>query len=723
MLKPKIFRELKQRASRLRVRSPEQRRLGFLSLALIAITLLAAFAAIRVLYEERVADTENALTDSAVILGEQVARSFQAVDLVVRETRAMVLGSGVSDADQFKSKMATEDIHRYLLDRLESLPQANAIALLDDTGKIVNSSRSWPVLPMDVSDRDFYVYWHTHDNPRAFIGVPIINRITGNWVILLTRRISGPDGRFLGIVAAVIEANYLEAFYHQVAPHDERAIALFRDDGTLLARYPHLETAMGTRISAKSGWYNSVALGGGTFRTPGYISGVAHFIATRPIPEYPLVITVGISEAEALGPWRRQSIIILIAALAVGIGFAILFRVLGVQFWRVHRGEDRFRDFAMTSSDWFWETDVNHRFSYLSEGIGTFGFSARDLVGRSREEIAAASGNTVVRWDEHLALLERHEPFRDFVYTWKNAAGREGVASVSGNPFFDSAGRFLGYRGTGRDITEQVRSESLLRETKEAAEAANMAKSQFLANMSHELRTPLNAIIGFSESLELGIRGPLEPEQIEYIRLIHQSGEHLHNVINDILDLAKVDAGKFELHEEERVDPRAIVDSTVTLMRSHAIAGEIRLSTKIRGPLGLLICDSTRLKQILLNLISNALKFTERDGSVVVAVHRGPDGSIVFEVRDTGGGMTAEEVDIALQPFGQVESGHTRRHEGTGLGLPLAQKLAELHGGSLCIQSEKGRGTTVIVTLPASRVVGGDAPADSLATAALSIDR
>jgi signal transduction histidine kinase len=139
--------------------------------------------------------------------------------------------------------------------------------------------------------------------------------------------------------------------------------------------------------------------------------------------------------------------------------------------------------------------------------------------------------------------------------------------------------------------------------------------------------------------------------------------------------------------------------------------------------LGLLICDSTRLKQILLNLISNALKFTERDGSVVVAVHRGPDGSIVFEVRDTGGGMTAEEVDIALQPFGQVESGHTRRHEGTGLGLPLAQKLAELHGGSLCIQSEKGRGTTVIVTLPASRVVGGDAPADSLATAALSIDR
>ncbi|HEV2186600.1 MAG TPA: ATP-binding protein [Stellaceae bacterium] len=718
MLKPKVIRELTLRAARLRLRSPEQRRLRFLSLVLIATTLLAAFAGIRVLHDERVADTENALTDSAVMLGEQVARSFQAVDLVVRETRAMVLGAGISDVDQFRSKMATEDIHRYLLDRLESLPQANAIALLDDNGKIINSSRSWPVLPMDVSDRDFYVYWHTHDNPRAFIGVPIINRITGNWVILLTRRISGPDGRLLGIVAAVIEADYLESFYHQVAPHNGQAIALFRDDGTLLARYPHLESMMGTQISAKSGWYKSVAVGGGTFRTPGYISGVAHFIATRPIPEYPLVVTVGVSEADALAPWRQQSMMILIAALAVGIGFAVLFRVLGVQFWRVHRGEDRFRDFAMTSSDWFWETDVDHRFSYLSEGIGTFGFQPRDLVGRSRKEIAAASGNTGVRWDDHFDLLEHHEPFRDFVYTWKNSVGREGVASVSGNPFFDSAGRFLGYRGTGRDITEQVRSESLLRETKEAAEAANMAKSQFLANMSHELRTPLNAIIGFSESLELGIRGPLEPEQIEYIRLIHQSGEHLHNVINDILDLAKVDAGKFELHDDEKIDPQAIVESTVTLMRSHAVAAEIRLSTEIQGPLGLLICDSTRLKQILLNLISNALKFTERGGSVVVAAHRGQDGSIVFEVRDTGHGMSAEEIDIALQPFGQVDSGHTRRYEGTGLGLPLAQKLAELHGGSLHIQSEKSRGTTVTVTLPASRVVDENAPADRLATAA-----
>jgi PAS domain S-box-containing protein len=722
MRKPKVIRESTWRGARLRDRSPKHRGLWLLGLVLIAITLLAACAAIQQLYEERVADTESNLKNSVVVLGEQVARSFQAVDLVVRETQAMVSGTGVSDPEQFRTRMATEEVHRYLLDRLASLPQANAIALLDDTGKIVNSSRSWPVVQIDASDRDFYTYWRTHDDPRVFIGEPIVNRNTGAWVILLTRRVSGPDGRFLGIAAAVIESKYLEDFYHTVAPHNGQAVSLFRDDGILLARYPHIEDRIGKQISTESGWYKSVGGGGGTYRTPGYISGVAHFIATRPIPEYPLVVTVGVSETQALAPWRRQSTIILIAAFVVVIGFGILFWALNRQFQRVEQSENRFRDFATTSSDWFWETDVNHRFSYLSEGVGAFGFSARDLVGRSRMELAAASGNTATKWDDHLALLERHEPLRDFVYTWKNATGREGVASVSGNPFFDPKGRFLGYRGTGRDITEQVRSERLLRETKEVAEAANMAKSQFLANMSHELRTPLNAIIGFSESLELGIRGALQPEQAEYIRLIHQSGEHLHDVINDILDLAKVDAGKFELHEEKRVDPRAIVDSTVTLMRSRAVAGGIDLSTEIQRRLPSLICDSTRLKQILLNLISNALKFTEHGGSVAVAAHRGDEGCVIFEVRDTGLGMTAEEIGVALQPFGQVDSSHTRRYEGTGLGLPLAQKLAELHGGSLRIESEKGRGTTVTVTFPASRVVDKGAATDALATAASDLD-
>jgi two-component system cell cycle sensor histidine kinase PleC len=268
----------------------------------------------------------------------------------------------------------------------------------------------------------------------------------------------------------------------------------------------------------------------------------------------------------------------------------------------------------------------------------------------------------------------------------------------------DKDGKPLRWVGMRQDITAQARAEQSLRDAKDAAEAANFAKSQFLANTSHELRTPLNAIIGFSEMLERGFAGPMGAKQQEYVGLVRQSGQHLLNVINDILDLAHVDSGKFELREEAEVDPQEIIDSCVALMRDRANAGNLQLSTEIESRLPHLVADPTRLKQILLNLMSNAIKFTEPGGSVVVLGRQTSVGDLVLEVRDTGPGMTPEEVDIALTPFRQVDSSHTRRHEGTGLGLPLAHRLAELHDGSLRVISKQGCGTTVKVTLPVARL-------------------
>ena len=261
----------------------------------------------------------------------------------------------------------------------------------------------------------------------------------------------------------------------------------------------------------------------------------------------------------------------------------------------------------------------------------------------------------------------------------------------------------LSLRGTARDVTAQVMAEDRLRDAKIAAEAANVSKSQFLANMSHELRTPLNAIIGFSDMLAMGLTGELQGQQLEYARIINQSGQHLLEIVNDLLDLAKIDAGKFPL-EADDTDPHELANACVEIVKEAAQAAGLQLSIECEPALPAVIADERRLKQVLLNLLTNSIKFTGSGGSVVLAARRAKDGGIAFEVRDTGIGMTPEEIAIALQPFGQLDTGFNRRHDGTGLGLPLARSLVELHGGSLRIDSEKGRGTTVAVLLSASRM-------------------
>jgi two-component system cell cycle sensor histidine kinase PleC len=205
--------------------------------------------------------------------------------------------------------------------------------------------------------------------------------------------------------------------------------------------------------------------------------------------------------------------------------------------------------------------------------------------------------------------------------------------------------------------------------------------------------------------LAAGIAGRLYSKQEGYVANIHEGGGFLLRVINDVLDLAQVDAGKLQLHEEKDVALDRVAAACIALVEEQAIGGGLRLSLEIEDRIPHVIADSTRLTQILLNLLSNAVKFTDPGGSVSLAIRRAENDGVVLEVRDTGPGMTAAEIEVALQPFGQVDGGFARRHNGTGLGLPLARELAELHGGSLHVDSEKGRGTTVTVALPAARVL------------------
>jgi len=242
-----------------------------------------------------------------------------------------------------------------------------------------------------------------------------------------------------------------------------------------------------------------------------------------------------------------------------------------------------------------------------------------------------------------------------------------------------------------------------LRSDRDNAEAANHAKSEFLANMSHELRTPLNAILGFSEVIKSQMFGPLSGRYRSYAADIFNSGNHLLELINEILDLSKLEAGKLELHEED-VNLGAAVEACMQLVEPQARKTQIRLSASFDDDISLVRVDPRRFRQIMINLLTNAVKFTPDGGRVCVSTFR-KNGDLVLTVTDTGIGMAPEEIPKAMASFGQVDSKISRNHEGTGLGLPLTKHLVELHGGALTLESEMNVGTTVTITLPSQRIV------------------
>jgi PAS domain S-box-containing protein len=385
--------------------------------------------------------------------------------------------------------------------------------------------------------------------------------------------------------------------------------------------------------------------------------------------------------------------------------------------------ESWLQDVIRSSSDWVWSVDHNYNLTFVSPRI-------TEAVGIPSQALTGRHFFTLGRFEDDGGAegirdqMEAHRPFRNRSILMEGPEGEPRHILISGVPVFDDAsGRFIGYRGTGTDVTRQFEAEKsaaqansdlkqTLSELKrrnselavalERSQVADKAKIDFLAMMSHELRTPLNCIIGFSDAATQKIHGALKDSYVEYFKNIHKAGTHLLDIINDILDTANIEAGNVNI-EALPVRVSDLVEEAANLVEPKiGNKGRIvRSKGKVAGTDLLVIADRLRAKQILVNLLGNAIKFTPADGKVGVDIALSRDDMVDITVWDTGIGIPADELVRVFNPFYQVEKNIlVREVEGAGLGLAISKQLAQLMNGDLTVESTEGEGTRFTLSLP-----------------------
>ena len=459
--------------------------------------------------------------------------------------------------------------------------------------------------------------------------------------------------------------------------------------------------------------------------------GVPVLAAHQPIQGTDLGIVASVELADIRAPFIRAALIVAAVALVlIGLGTALFLRVTNPMIRRLTEARSQYEDLYENAPIAYGSLSIEEgRFLHHNAAFAA-------LTGYSRAEMKTLRVSDLYPPDrtpksEQImgSLMAGGAPL-DVEILMRRKDGSDRWVRVTATPRLGENGRPTEARSVATDITDRRVAEQKLEKAKDEledrvkertrdleaakkkAELADRSKTEFLANTSHELRTPLNAIIGFSELMQSRAAGALSVKQGEYIGDIRQSGLHLLSIINDILDLSKIDS-ETAVISETPVNLHQVASSSMALVADRAHVAGVGLVNAVPTTLPEIAADVRMLKQMMNNLLSNAVKFTHRDGRVNVGAETNPDASVSIWVADTGIGMRPEEISIALSKFGQVDAGLNRKYQGAGLGLPLVAAQTELHGGKLKIASQHLVGTTVTIQFPASRTVTESPSADA----------
>ncbi|MGK5045824.1 ATP-binding protein [Janthinobacterium sp. GB4P2] len=555
---------------------------AIVGLVLVGLLALSIVASGVLLHREAIDDWKQDLSRLSLLLAENTAQSMTAARLVLDSVSNDILATAPVDAHALAAAVGTPAMHQMLLHKISGVPQVDVVSIVGSDASVLAFSRAYPAPSIRLDERDYFEYHRRHPDGGMHVSAPVQNKGNGAWTFYISRRISGPDGRFLGVVLVGLSCDFFSKFFQSTSIGEHTAFSLYRSDYTLLARWPAVPAMMGKRNLTGS-TYRLLEQG----KTDGVLQVdspraaeqgrmVDRLAGIRLVRDYPLAINVTITDDVYLAAWRRMLrtmggaavISLLVLALAIALIMALLRR-------------------------------------------------------QERDEAMA------------LALQAR-------------------------------------------------------------AEAANAAKSRFLAIMRHEIRTPMAELL---QETELGA------SQQQYAQRIGDGVQHLMRILNDILDLSKVEAGQMGI-ELRDFDPRLLLDDVLALHRPQADGKKLHLVSEIGNSVPQRVCsDRTRLAQILGNLLSNAIKFTP-SGSVTVRLHleaATPDGAsacLVASVNDQGIGMSQQQLSRIFEPFCQADDSIGGAYGGTGLGLSICKYLVALLGGEIFCSSAPGAGSRFTVRIP-----------------------
>ncbi|MGB8182602.1 MAG: ATP-binding protein [Stellaceae bacterium] len=635
-------------------------------------------------------------------------------------------------------------------DRIPRMSSAIVQAsVIGPDGRLRSTTTEPHPAPIDLSDREHFRVHLDGAYEGVFISKPVADRVSKQVTIQLSQRIEDANGRFLGVLVFSIPPGALTSLPLRVDLGPRGIIGLIGTDNVLRARFSAtspdgLEDA--GRVITAHPTPAEAANGDKAIIRTNALDHITRIFSNRWVLGYPLVVGVGFDLDDTLAAANADA-----RAMYFLVGTATLVLVLLMLYLLREIDRRTAREIALV--------EEHRKLELANADLDASKRLAEEAETRLTDAIECIAEPFVI-YDKDDRLIHCNKAFRQAfphpgipdirgvtfdvlvadsmaLGTFKDAIDGKAqwmtartevhraasstmqIALSDGCHFLATDRRMKsgGYAGLRVDVTDLVRTKDALQAALTEAEEANKAKTLFLANMSHELRTPLNAVIGFSDIIRNQIMGPVGmPVYADYANDIHNAGHHLLGLVGNILDASRIEAGKFDLYEEP-VEVAELVHGAMQAVRTQAEKKSLTLIERLPGKPIAVRADPLRLRQVLINLLSNAVKFTPEGGRVTLffqaSAHR-----LTFAVVDDGIGMTPEEAKLAVEPFRQIENTLVKRYEGVGLGLSLAKRITEMHGGTLEIESAKGIGTTVRIILPVARVVVGPIGAKPAGTAA-----